>query len=159
MFKGTVSRTGFGLWCRAWSVVGLIGDAARYTFFRCSSDFLTQKVYFSRLMRVCVGLIMLLASAWSRFLCFLLVSSVWDISLCIGPCFPLAGALCKFDTNARGKRPMHHQPLLVRYKQQANSVLSMHNYTPLMINRNYTNKLLTLLSQRKLALTTFCVTG
>jgi hypothetical protein len=28
-------------------------------FFRCSNDFITQKVYFSRLMRVYVGLIML----------------------------------------------------------------------------------------------------
>jgi hypothetical protein len=45
-------------------------------------------------------------------------------------------------------------PLLVQYKRQANSLLSMKNYyTPLVISRNDTNKQLTLLSQCKLALT------
>jgi len=41
-----------------------------------------------------------------------------------------------------------------QYKQQANSLLSMNNYTPLLlvISRNDKNKQLTLLSQRKLAL-------
>ncbi len=41
---------------------------------------------------------------------------------------------------------------LVQYKQQANLLLLMNNYTPLVISWNDTNKLLTLLSQRKLAL-------
>jgi hypothetical protein len=51
----------------------------------------------------------------------------------------------------------------VQYKQQANQLLSMHNYTPLVINGNDKNKQLTLLSQGKLALTSrktlfdFCV--
>jgi hypothetical protein len=36
---------------------------------------------------------------------------------------------------------------------QANPLLSMNNHTPLVINRNKKNKQLTLLSQRKLALT------
>jgi hypothetical protein len=40
-----------------------------------------------------------------------------------------------------------------QYKQQANPLLSIHNYTPLVISRNDKNKQLTLLSQRKLALT------
>jgi hypothetical protein len=43
--------------------------------------------------------------------------------------------------------------------QQANPLLSMHNYTPLVISGNDKTKQLTLLSQRKLALTaikTFC---
>jgi hypothetical protein len=43
--------------------------------------------------------------------------------------------------------------LLVHYKQQANPLLSMSNYTPLGISSNDKNKQLTLLSQRKLALT------
>jgi hypothetical protein len=41
----------------------------------------------------------------------------------------------------------------VQYKQQANLLLSMSNYTPLVISWNDENKQLTLLSQRKLALT------
>jgi hypothetical protein len=39
--------------------------------------------------------------------------------------------------------------LLVQYKQQANLLLSIHNFTPLKISRNDKNKQLTLLSQRK----------
>jgi hypothetical protein len=39
------------------------------------------------------------------------------------------------------------------HKQQANPLLSMHNYTPLEISANDKNKQLILLSQRKLALT------
>ncbi len=41
--------------------------------------------------------------------------------------------------------------LLVQYKQQANPLLSMHNYTSFMISGNDKNKQLTLLSQSKLA--------
>ncbi len=43
--------------------------------------------------------------------------------------------------------------LLLQYKQQANSILSKHNYTTLVISRNDKNKQLTLLSQHKLAVT------
>jgi hypothetical protein len=82
-----------------------------------------------------------------------LISRVWDISSGINPCFPLAGGLRKFYANAGRKLPGKCQPLLVQYKQQTNSLLSMHNYTPLVINRNDKNKQLTLLSQRKLTLT------
>jgi hypothetical protein len=71
----------------------------------------------------------------------------------IGPCFPLARGLCKFYANTRGKRPIQRQPLLVQYKQQANPLLSMNNYTPLVISSNDKNKQLILLSQQKLALT------
>jgi hypothetical protein len=54
----------------------------------------------------------------------------------IGPCFPLAGGLRKFYTNAGGRQPIQRQPLLVQYKQQANPLLSMNNYTPLVISWN-----------------------
>jgi hypothetical protein len=57
---------------------------------------------------------------------FLLVCGVWDISSSIDPFFPLAGGLCKFYTNARGK-PIQRQPLLVQYKQQANPPFSFIN--------------------------------
>jgi hypothetical protein len=78
-----------------------------------------------------------LACTKSRFPCFLLVSRVWDISSCIRSCFPLAVGLCKFYANA-----------------EANPLLSiLHNYYLLLISRNDKNKQLTLLGQRKLALT------
>jgi hypothetical protein len=70
-----------------------------------------------------------------------------------GPCFLLAGGLCKFYANAGGKRPIQRQPLLVQYKHQANPLISMKNFTPLVINRHDKNKQLTLLSQCKLVLT------
>jgi hypothetical protein len=79
------------------------------------------------------------------------VSRVWEISSGIGPCFPLAGGLCKFYAKAGGKRPLQRQPHLVQYKQQANPCLSMKNYNPLVISWNDKNKQLTLLSQSKLA--------
>jgi hypothetical protein len=65
-----------------------------------------------------------------------------------GHVFPLAGGSRKFYANAGGKRPMQCQPLLVQYKQHANPLLPMNNYSS-----NDKNKRLTLLSQRKLALT------
>jgi hypothetical protein len=61
----------------------------------------------------------------------LVPARVWDISSGIGPCFPLAGGLCKFYANVRGKQPIQRQLLFVQYKQQANPpLLSIHNYTP-----------------------------
>jgi hypothetical protein len=48
---------------------------------------------------------------------------------------------------------MQRQPLLVQYKQQANPLLLMHNYTPLLISRNFKNKQITFLKLRKLAFT------
>jgi hypothetical protein len=55
---------------------------------------------------------MLSAFTSSRFPGFLLVSRVWDISSGIGPCFPLAGGLCKFYAKAGGKQPVQRQPSL-----------------------------------------------
>jgi hypothetical protein len=67
---------------------------------------------------------------------------VWDPSG-IGPCTPLAGGLCKFYANAGRKQQIHRQPLSVQYKQQANPLLSMHKYTPIVISGNEKNKQLT----------------
>ncbi len=72
----------------------------------------------------------------------------------ISPCLPLAGGLCKFYANEGGKRPIQRQPLFVQYKQQANPLLSMKNYTSLVISGSDQNMPQTLLSQRKLTLTT-----
>jgi hypothetical protein len=55
--------------------------------------------------------------------------------------------------NAGRNQLIQRQPLLVQDKQQANPLLSKNNYTPIVISWNDTNKQLTLLSQRKLALT------
>jgi hypothetical protein len=69
----------------------------------------------------------------------------------ICPCFPLAGGSCKFYANAGGKRPIQRQPVSVKYctlyKQQDNPLLSMHNYTPLVISGDDKNKQLTLSTQ------------
>ena len=62
--KGTVSRDGFGFWWHVSLVLGLntVEDGVIFEiFFRCSNDFKSHKVYFSRLMGVYVGLIMLAA--------------------------------------------------------------------------------------------------
>ncbi len=66
----------------------------------------------------------------------LIGQQVWDISSGIGPCFPLTGGLCKFYANAERKQPIQRQLLLVQYRQQANPLVSIHNYTPLVISRN-----------------------
>jgi hypothetical protein len=71
----------------------------------------------------------------------------------LNTCFPLAGRLCKFYANTKGKRPIQRQPLLAQNKQQTNLLLSLHNYNPLVISGNDKNKQLTLSSQRKLAIT------
>jgi hypothetical protein len=71
-----------------------------------------------------------------------LVSKVWDNSSGINPGFLLPGGLCKFYANAGGKKKQR-QLLLVQYKQQANPLLSAHNYTPLVSGRKDKNKQLT----------------
>jgi len=53
--------------------------------------------------------------------------------------------------NAGGKQQVRRQLLLVQYKHQASPLLSMNNCIPLVMTK--INKQLTLLSQRKLALT------
>ncbi len=85
-----------------------------------------------------------LASYWSEgFGTFLQVSTLASIWM--------DGGLCTFYANAGGKQPITAPTTLSAIKQQANPLLSIHNYNPL-ISRNDKNKQLTLLSQRKLAL-------
>jgi hypothetical protein len=54
----------------------------------------------------------------------LIGQQVWEISSGIGPCFPLAGALCKLYANAVGKWQIERQALLVQYKQQSQSTFN-----------------------------------
>jgi hypothetical protein len=82
-----------------------------------------------------------------------LVSRFWDISSGYQPLLPIGWRIAQILCQ-RGKKTTNTVPItLVQYKQQTNPFLSMHNYTPLVINMNDKNKQLTLLSQRKLALT------
>jgi hypothetical protein len=62
VLKGTVLQDRFRFWWYAWSVQGLKRERGQFlNFVRCSNGFILQKMYFSRLMRVCVGFIMLVA--------------------------------------------------------------------------------------------------
>jgi hypothetical protein len=84
-----------------------------------------------------------------------LVSWVWDISQVSALASQGLEDCANFMPipNTGGKLQIQRQPLLEQYKQQANPLLSVDNYTLLVIIRNYIIKQLTLLSQRKLALT------
>ncbi len=63
--KGTVSRDKFGVWWHVWLVLGLNRWLVHlFNFTSCSNDFILQKVYFSRLIRVYIGLIMLTSYFW-----------------------------------------------------------------------------------------------
>jgi hypothetical protein len=66
------------------------------------------------------------------------------------PLLPIGLLTGKIVRQRRRKMAIQRQPLLLQYKQQANPLLSVHNYTPLVIRRNGKNKPLTLLSQGKL---------
>ncbi len=59
VLEETVSRDGFGFWGHAGSILELNRGRGQFLIFMCSYDFITQEVYFSRLMKVCFGLIML----------------------------------------------------------------------------------------------------
>ncbi len=112
--------------------------------FSSSNNFITQKVYFSQVNANLHWLTNDVGVYLVRVSLLLLVRTIWDIFSGIGPCFPLAGGLCKFYANARGKQPIQSQLILVQYKQQANPLLSIHNNTPLLISRNDKNKQITL---------------
>jgi hypothetical protein len=49
----------------------------------------------------------------------------------IGPCFPLAGGLCKFYANAGGLQPIQRQLLLVIIQAASQSIFIIINYSPL----------------------------
>jgi hypothetical protein len=73
----------------------------------------------------------------------------------------LAGGLRKFYANAGVKQHIQRQLLLVQNKQQANPILSMNNYTPLVICRNDKNKQLTIIKPMQTGINrnkyTFCI--
>jgi hypothetical protein len=91
--------------------------------------FTAKSVFFSLNVNL-RGLIMLSACTVSRFPWFLLVSRVWDTSSGIGPCFPSARRLCKLDAKAE-----ENDKYSANHKQQANPLLSMHNYNPVVISK------------------------
>ncbi len=112
------------------------------------NDFVTQKVYFSRIMRVYVGLIML-AACTVQYLVQVSLTLIGQQGM--GHFFryrPLLRIGWRTVPSVRELRRkmtfIQLQPLLAQCKQQANSLLSMHNYTPLAISGNDKNKQLTL---------------
>jgi hypothetical protein len=63
------------------------------------------------------------------------------------PLLPIGWMILLILSNAKEKRIIQHQPLLVKYKQHANPLLSKNNFTPLVISRNDKNKQLTFLTR------------
>jgi hypothetical protein len=51
----------------------------------------------------------------------------------LADCFPLAEGLCKFYAKAEGNN-YHSANYKIQYKQQANPLLSIHNYTTIVRN-------------------------
>jgi hypothetical protein len=88
-------------------------------------------------MRVYVGLLMLAGCTKSRFLAFYWFGTFLRVSA-LAP---------------RWLEDWQIVRHLVQYEQQANPLLSMQNYAPLVISGNDKNKQLALLSQCKLAYT------
>ncbi len=109
-------------------------------------------MYFLWFMRVCACWLNNVSGVYLvQVSCFLLVSRVGDIFSGNGPSHWLedyANFTPLPDTNT-GSTTLS----AILYKHQANPLLSMSNYIPLVINRNDSNKQLSLSKQRKLALT------
>ncbi len=103
-----------------------------YIFLGAPMLFITQKVYFSRLIRVYVGLIIMLAAVYLVEVSLLLIGQrglghffrYWPLLL-------IGWRIVKVLRQRRRKTTIQRQPLLVQHKQLANPLLSMHNYTPL----------------------------
>ncbi len=126
-----------------------MGDAASFKLFRYSTDFTTQKVYFSRLMRVCVGLIKL---SGMHLVQVSFLSRGSGHFFWYRPLLSIGWRIVQILRQSWRKTTSFSQPLLMQYKQQANPLLSMHYYTPLVISGNDKNKEIAVLSQRKLTL-------
>ncbi len=143
-FMGTVLWDKFGLWWNVWLVLGLNRGRGHFLNFWGDLMILQRK----KCISCCSGEFHWRNNVSGVYLVqvslLLVGQQVWDTSSGIGPCFPLAGGLCKFYANARSKRQIQRQPLLVQYKEQASPLLSIYNYTPLVISGNYKNKQLTL---------------
>jgi hypothetical protein len=106
-------------------------------FFYGSNNFIMQKVYFSRLMPVCVGVIMLVACT----------------VLCPGSLLLIVQQGLVHFFRYRPLLPIGWRiTTLSAIQASSNSLLLMNNETPLVISRNDKNEQLTLLIQRKLAL-------
>jgi hypothetical protein len=128
-----------------------------FFYFRFSNAFITQKVYFSRLKRVYIALIMSAACTWSRFLCFLLVSMVWDFPSGIGPLLPISWNIVQILRQWWRKTTNTAPTTLSAIQATSQSTFISAQLSQLLISRHDENKQLTLLCQRKLEKYTFCV--
>ncbi len=93
--------------------------------------FITQKVYFSRLIRVYIGLIMLAAVYLVEVSLLLIGQRNLGHFFRYWPLLLIGWRIVKVLRQRRRKTTIQRQPLLVQHKQLANSLLSMHNYTPI----------------------------
>ncbi len=122
ILKRIVSGDWFGFWWHVWLVLGINRGRTVFLIFLLLHWFYNAKSVF------------LAVNASLRWLNNF--SGVYLVQIFLlligpqGPCFPLAGVLCKFYANAGGKRPIQRQHLLVQYKKQATPLLSV-NYISL----------------------------
>jgi hypothetical protein len=65
------------------------------------------------------------------------------------PLLPIGSGIVQILRQCRGKLQIQRQLLLVQYKQQANPLISMDKYTPLVISRNDKNNQLILIKPTK----------
>jgi hypothetical protein len=100
-----------------------LGKRPIFKFFRCSNDFITQKVHFSRLMRVFVGLIMF-AEVYLVQVSLLLIGQQSLVDF-----FLLAEGLCKFYANTGGKRPIQRQPFSAIQASSQSTVINEQLYS------------------------------
>ncbi len=85
-----------------------LGTRTVYKFCRCSNDFITQELYLFLAVNAGLRWLNHVTGVYLGQVSLLLIfQQEWDNSD-IGPCFPLAGKLCKFYTNSGGQR---RQPL------------------------------------------------
>jgi hypothetical protein len=68
------------------------------------------------------------------------------------PLLPIGWRIVQILRQRRGKQQIQHQLLLVQYKQQANPLISMDKYTPLVISRNDKNNQLILIKPTKIGI-------
>ncbi len=121
-----------------------------FKFFRCSNDCILQKVYFSRLLQVQLGLVV---GVYLVQVSLLLVAQQ-DLAdfFRYRPLLPIGWKIVQI---LRQRRRNTTNTAPTTFSAICNtSSKPIHFYHPLVMSRNDKNKQLTLLSQRKLALTT-----
>ncbi len=165
--KGTVSRDGFGFWGHACSVLGLNRGRGQFlSFLGPPMIFEQKKGNFLRLMRVCVGFIMLAAcTVLNPGLNPGFLASYWSAGsghfFRYRPLLPIGWRIVQILRQRRRKTTNTAPTTLTAIQASSQSTLiNAQLYFICQFSRNDKNKQLTLLSQCKLALTAiknFCI--